>query len=416
LCFIGLGENDIMKADQAQTRAAGGVGPPFDPDLLDRLMEQAGIDVIIATSKHNIQYLLGGYRFFFFDFTDALGTSRYLPVFIYFKGRPERSSYIGNPMEAYERELGRFWVENVQSRTWGTFDAIQAATEILASQSNGPRRIGVEMSFLPADAHLALAAAFPEAEIVDCLFPLERLRARKSPSELEILRQASERVVDSMLAAMASHGPGTTKRQLSEGLRLEEVKRGLTFEYCLITAGANLNRAPSDQRVAEGDIVSLDSGGNYRGYIGDLCRMAIAGEPDQELVDLLNEIEEIQQAARRPIRQGVAGGEIFLAAAPLLKRSAYCDHLSFVAHGMGIVSHEAPRLTDRGPVPYSAYDAERPLEAGMVVSIETTLQHPRRGFIKLEDTVAVTAQGWEAFGDRARGWNTLGAAMGSRPP
>ena len=31
--------------------------------------------------------------------------------------------------------------------------------------------------------------------------------------------------------------------------------------------------------------------------------------------------------------------------------------------------------------------------------------HPRRGFIKLEDTVAVTATGWEAYGDASRGWN-----------
>jgi Xaa-Pro aminopeptidase len=44
----------------------------------------------------------------------------------------------------------------------------------------------------------------------------------------------------------------------------------------------------------------------------------------------------------------------------------------------------------------------------MVISIETTLQHPRRGYIKLEDTLAVTDDGWEAFGDRGRGWNRGG--------
>ncbi|MGB7075936.1 MAG: M24 family metallopeptidase, partial [Xanthobacteraceae bacterium] len=61
------------------------------------------------------------------------------------------------------------------------------------------------------------------------------------------------------------------------------------------------------------------------------------------------------------------------------------------------------------PVPYDAYDADRPLETGMVVSVETTLQHPRRGFIKLEDTVVVTAAGFEVHGDRIRGWNIAGA-------
>jgi Xaa-Pro aminopeptidase len=49
------------------------------------------------------------------------------------------------------------------------------------------------------------------------------------------------------------------------------------------------------------------------------------------------------------------------------------------------------------------------LEAGMVISIETTLPHPRRGFIKLEDTIAVTSDGYQAFGDGGRGWNRIPA-------
>ena len=56
---------------------------PFDTGRLDELMQEAGIDAIVVTSKHNIQYLLGGYRFFFFDHFDAIGVSRYLPIFVY---------------------------------------------------------------------------------------------------------------------------------------------------------------------------------------------------------------------------------------------------------------------------------------------------------------------------------------------
>ena len=47
----------------------------------------------------------------------------------------------------------------------------------------------------------------------------------------------------------------------------------------------------------------------------------------------------------------------------------------------------------------------------MVLSIETALPHPRRGFIKLEDTVAVTETGWQAFGDFGRGWNRGGTRL-----
>ena len=41
----------------------------------------------------------------------------------------------------------------------------------------------------------------------------------------------------------------------------------------------------------------------------------------------------------------------------------------------------------------------------LVISIETTLPHPKRGYVKLEDTVAVTKTGYEPYGDEGRGWN-----------
>jgi Xaa-Pro aminopeptidase len=381
---------------------------PFDSARLDNLLDEAGMDAVVISSKHNIQYLFGGYRFFFFDHFDAIGVSRYLPLLVYVKGRPEQSTYIGHGMESYEKDLGKFWTPVFQT-AGATLDSTQLAIDHLRKLAPKVKRVGVERAFLPADAAELMGRELPEVTFVEAHLPLERLRARKTREELDLLRAASELVVDSMLAVIASHGPGATKLELVEALRREEVNRGLTFEYCLITAGASLNRAPSDQVWAAGDILSIDSGGNYKGYIGDLCRMAIQGEPDSELEDLLGEADAIQMAARKPIRPGVNGGDIYASAGEVLKRSSRANSIEFVAHGMGLISHEAPRLTSHGPVPYPAYDVDRPLEAGMVISIETTVAHPRRGFIKLEDTVAVTDEGWEAFGDRGRGWNRGGA-------
>jgi Xaa-Pro aminopeptidase len=76
---------------------------------------------------------------------------------------------------------------------------------------------------------------------------------------------------------------------------------------------------------------------------------------------------------------------------------------------MGLVLHDAPRLARGRPVPYPADDASLPLEPGMVLSIETSVRHPTRGFIKLEDTIAVTEKGGDAFSDYGRGWNSIGA-------
>jgi len=387
------------------------VATPFDSTRLDRLMDQAGIDVLLATSKHNVQYLLGGHRAFFFDYMDAMGLSRYLPVMVYPKGKPEKAAYFGHRLENFQHQVKPLWVGEVQANSSGALDTMQKATDYVKRSGVPAKRIGIETTFMPMDAGAALRNAMPDSEIKDALVVLERQRLRKSPEELAMLRAASEKVIDSMMAVIANHGPGSTKAEIAEALRREEVNRGLTFEYCLIAAGTSHNRAPSEQRWEKGDVLSVDSGGNYHGYIGDLARMAILGEPDAELEDLLGEIETIQRAAFKPIRAGVMGGEIYAAGEALLAKSKQHNNMEFLAHGMGLVSHEAPHLTNDGPVPYTDEDAYRPLESGTVISVETTLKHPARGFIKLEDTVVVTETGFEIFGEGGRGWNRGGTSL-----
>ena len=192
---------------------------------------------------------------------------------------------------------------------------------------------------------------------------LERQRLRKSPEELAMLRTASEKVIDSMMAVIAAHGPGSTKAEIAEALRREEVNRGLTFEYCLIAAGTSHNRAPSEQRWEKGDVLSVDSGGNYHGYIGDLARMAILGEPDAELRTC--SARSRRSSAPRSSRSAPASwaARSTRRAEALLANRSQHNNMDFLAHGMGLVSHEAPHLTNHGPVPYTDEDAHRPLES-----------------------------------------------------
>ncbi|HEX8828496.1 MAG TPA: aminopeptidase P family N-terminal domain-containing protein, partial [Xanthobacteraceae bacterium] len=244
---------------------------PFDTDRLDRLMDDAGVDVLLVTSKHNVQYLLGGHRAFFFESMDAMGLSRYLPVFVYVKGEPQKTAFFGHRMENYQNEVKPFWVPELNVKSSGSVDVMEKAVEYVRRVVPNPKRIGAELAFIPADSAAVLHKAFPHSKIEDALFVLERLRSIKSPEELDMLRLASDAVIDSMAAVFENYGAGATKAELAEALRREETSRGLTFDYCLIAAGSSLNRAPSGQRWEEGDVLSLDSGGNYHGYIGDVA-------------------------------------------------------------------------------------------------------------------------------------------------
>ena len=376
---------------------------PFDSERLDQLMDEAGIDVLLATSKHNTRYLMGGYSFLFFSSMEAIGHSRYLPIVIYAKGRPDRAAYVGNGMENYDNAVRPFWTPTLYASAWGTTDAASLASGHLKMIGASGARIGVEPSFLPANALEALNGALGEAKFVDATGVLERLRAVKTPWELDKLRQGSELITDAMLDVIGWAHEGVTKAEIIERLRHEEVRRGLHFDYCLLTLGASHNRAPSDQAWSPGEVLSIDSGGNLDGYIGDLCRMGILGEPDAELEDLLAEIDGVQQAAFSKVRAGELGVEIGVHAQDVMAAGPSAACTDFFVHGMGLISHEVPFLMKNSH--YEPDDAGEPLEAGMVLSVETTMHHPRRGFIKLEDTVAVTPDGYEMFGARGRGWN-----------
>ncbi len=381
-------------------------GQPFDAARLDALLDAAGIDVVLATSPHNVRYLLGSYSHFHEAF-DAIGVDRYLPAVGIPRGNLAGAFAVGAEVDAWQNELEPPWVPTLLDNSQTAAETARLVARELRARGLGDVTVALELSFAPHRMVAGLRAELPGVRLVEAAAALEDLRAVKRPAELALLREAATGIVESM-AATARALPGATTAQLADRLRVEEALRGLQFEYCLVAAGASFNRAPSSRRWLAGDVLSLDSGGRRHGYIGDLCRMAVNGEPTADLVDLLAEVRAVQDAARAPIRAGVPGAAIYAAAAEAAGELSHGDGMAFVAHGMGLVPHEAPRLTGAGPIRYKPTHRDRPLEAGMVLSIETDLRIPGIGLIKLEDTVVVGADGWEAYGDTERDFIVAG--------
>ena len=159
---------------------------PVSTAKLDLLMDDAGLDLLIVTSKHNIQHMLGGYRSSFFHVMDAIGTSRYLPVFVYPKGLPDKAAYFGHKLETHDRENNPFWVTHSTVDCFGVADVIEEAIAYVKDQGLKSANIGMESDFLPVRAFNILQAAFPQAAFNDALFPLERLRAIKADLNLSL--------------------------------------------------------------------------------------------------------------------------------------------------------------------------------------------------------------------------------------
>jgi len=379
---------------------------PFDAARLDALLADHGVDVLLATSPHSTRHLLGGYRFFLYDKLPSIGLTSYVPVLAYVPGRRDQAFYVGAGNEDWGTRAAPIWPE-VHNVSWGAGDAAEHAAGLLRRRGLDGARIGVEAAYLPAEALQALQTALPAAQIVDAAEPLEALRAVKTADELDLIRRSANANVDAMLATFTAVRPGETTARIAERLRVEQTARGLDFAYCLVAAGPRHDRAPSDQRVGVGDIVSLDSGTSYRGYVADCVRMGVVGEPTDRMLELLAEVDEVQQAVRAAIRAGRRGGDLFEVAREEIARTQSRDRASFLVHGTGLLTHEAPRLTATGSPRYPAAHADDPLAAGMVLSVETHIADPEVGFVKLEDTVIVTDDGPEAVGDHERGWNVI---------
>jgi hypothetical protein len=135
---------------------------------------------------------------------------------------------------------------------------------------------------------------------------------------------------------------------------------------------------------------------NYIGISPD-----VAGEPDAEL----STSPRSRRSRRRPAPDpGRCARRRHSLAGEALRTSPNGNLLDFVAHGMGLISHEA-RLTDAAPVPIGD-DAGEPLRPAWCRRRRRCRTRARA--IKIEDTVVVTEDGWEAFGDGGRGWNRRG--------
>jgi Xaa-Pro aminopeptidase len=371
---------------------------PFDAKKLDRLMEDAGVNLILACSRHNVRYLTGGYCYHFLSRAPRFARSQYLPFVGLARGRLDQAFYVGRVDEQSQIETEGLWIPHRFAGTVGTLNAAERAVQAARQLHTTRGRIGVEMSFLPADAFLALQRGLPDATFVDATSVLEELRAVKTPAELAHLRTVYDRVAEAIGAAFGAGRPGITTAEIGRHVAREMALRNLAFLFAFTCAGPGTLRVPSSAPWEPGRILHIDAGGEEGDYLADICRMGCLGEPSPLARDLHAACLEIQGAARKQVRAGVPCREILVEGERALRAHRFAAYGRFVAHGIGMVSHEQPDIS-----PTNA----RPLEVGMVLSIETEFIHPAVGHVKIEDAVAVTENGCEGLGDLGRDWTVV---------
>ena len=216
------------------------------------------------------------------------------------------------------------------------------------------------------------------------------LRMRKSPAEIEALRQAGA-AIDRVHANVPNWlRAGRTEREvgadIAEAIRAEG---HATVDFVIVGSGPN-GASPhhelSDRVIRPGDPVVVDIGGTTpAGYCSDCTRMYVVGEPSADFVASYEVLRHAQAAAVAHVRPGVTCASVDAAARDIIVEGGFGDlFIHRTGHGIGMQTHEDP---------YIVQGNELQLEPGMAFSIEPGIYLPGRHGARIEDIVVCVADG-----------------------
>jgi Xaa-Pro aminopeptidase len=218
---------------------------------------------------------------------------------------------------------------------------------------------------------------------------LEALRLLKEPGEVAAIERAcalTDRCFSHLLDVVR---PGMTERELAwelAGWFRANGAEALAFEPLVLVGprAAMPHGKASDSAVTAGQSLLIDFGCQVDGYRSDMTRTVFFGEPDAETRRRYEAVREAQQLAFEAAAVGVIGSEVDATARRSLAGAGLSEAFTHgLGHGIGLETHEAPMLLTW----------QRPLEAGMVFTLEPGVYLPGEIGIRIEDDVVLEASG-----------------------
>jgi Xaa-Pro aminopeptidase len=153
--------------------------------------------------------------------------------------------------------------------------------------------------------------------------------------------------------------------------------------------GASPHHDLSDRVIQRGDAVVVDIGGSMPdGYCSDCTRTyVVGGEPDPEFARYYGVLLDAQKQSCDAVRPGVTAQSVDAAARDAIAAAGYGEwFIHRTGHGIGLEEHEEPWIVSGNEIL---------LEPGMCFSIEPGIYLAGRHGARIEDIVAVTAEGVE---------------------
>lgn len=234
----------------------------------------------------------------------------------------------------------------------------------------------------------------PTSELV------ERIREVKTAEELDVMRRSAKLASEVISEAPDFVRPGVTELEVAAEIDYRMRRKGASgpsFES-IVASGARSalpHARPTEKRLQKNELVVLDLGAILRHYCSDLTRTVFLGHAPARIRRWYKAVQQAQEAAHDALRAGVTAGSVDRAARRLLNRHGLGRYFVHgTGHGLGIEIHEGPRV---------GRSQKQEIRVGNVVTLEPGIYVEGVGGIRLEDEVAVHAQGTEVLTSAPRG-------------
>jgi len=355
-------------------------------DRLNSLLDENGLDAVVARSGRNFTYFSGfAYPGTLARLLDLPDSDRGVMVLWPRKGEPvlivngtaaglaERDSWVKRQV-IYEG-----YVESPYSRL----------AEVLHDEGLAKSRVGFERDYVSARDWSILADAVPTMDMIDCTAIMDQVRWIKTPEEVRKFKIAADLLDDVYLDVFPGLRPGDTERLAHSRIIAGCLERGFNWAHGILNSSSNKipYAGESDVAFQTGDVMRTDYVAYLDGYPGHQSRNLIFGEPSRQLRDEYRSIRDIYRATIDRCVPGARVGDIYDFSVDAFTSDGWKFESLLIGHSVGSWWHQQEPILRK--------DSDIILEEGMVLALE-----PHIGHWHIQDMVVLCADGPKLLSDK----------------
>lgn len=272
------------------------------------------------------------------------------------------------------------------------YGSVPKAAASLAQKEN-LKKVAYEGDHLTVNFFQELEKA-TDAELVTADGVIEELRSRKSPKEIEYLRASCEIASRAYEKIQQDIRVGVTEKELAANLSRYMVLLGAdTQPYGnILISGARtslLHGIPSEKAIEYGDLVLMDYGCQFHGYMSDMTRTLVVGKATEKQKEVYRLEQQMVAAVEDYIKDGASAATAYELSAKVIEGTEYYPyHYTGIGHGVGLFVHEIPFMRPNSP--YT-------IHKDTVMTVEPGIYIPGWGGIRIEDQILVKEDGNEVL-------------------